>query len=139
MNMQSIKFPGLDGEYTIPQTAEDVGINDYIVDQGTSDAWTYRKWKSGIAECWVSVRSSGNPDDLGNAGKIYALLYKRFPFDFASAPTVLANGWVNGTNYKCPADGSKSTTTYGIVHLLTKDFSDGQAVGGSAYFVGTLA
>lgn len=27
-------------------------IADYIVEQGTSGAWTYRKWNSGIAECW---------------------------------------------------------------------------------------
>ena len=25
---------------------------DYIVEQGTSGGWTYRKWNSGIAECW---------------------------------------------------------------------------------------
>ena len=25
---------------------------DYIVDQGTSGIWTYRKYASGIAECW---------------------------------------------------------------------------------------
>lgn len=25
---------------------------DYVVEQGTSDIWTYRKWNSGIAECW---------------------------------------------------------------------------------------
>lgn len=25
---------------------------DYIVEQGTSDIWTYRKWASGVAECW---------------------------------------------------------------------------------------
>jgi hypothetical protein len=30
------------------------GINavDYIVEQGTSGIWTYRKWNSGVAECW---------------------------------------------------------------------------------------
>ena len=28
MNLKSIKFPGLDGEYTIPQTAEDVGATN---------------------------------------------------------------------------------------------------------------
>ena len=27
---------------------------DYIVEQGTSGIWTYRKWNSGIAECWLS-------------------------------------------------------------------------------------
>lgn len=25
---------------------------DYIVEQGTQDKWTYRKWNSGLAECW---------------------------------------------------------------------------------------
>ena len=25
---------------------------DYIVEQGASGIWTYRKWASGIAECW---------------------------------------------------------------------------------------
>lgn len=25
---------------------------DYIIEQGTSGIWTYRKWASGLAECW---------------------------------------------------------------------------------------
>lgn len=25
---------------------------DYIVEQGTSGIWTYRKWNSGVSECW---------------------------------------------------------------------------------------
>lgn len=28
------------------------GLADFIVEQGTSGIWTYRKWNSGIAECW---------------------------------------------------------------------------------------
>lgn len=28
------------------------GIADYIVEQGKKDTWTYRKWNSGIVECW---------------------------------------------------------------------------------------
>lgn len=27
-------------------------IKDYVVEQSTSGIWTYRKWNSGIAECW---------------------------------------------------------------------------------------
>lgn len=27
-------------------------IKDYVIDQGTSGIWTWRKWNSGIAECW---------------------------------------------------------------------------------------
>ena len=25
---------------------------DFVVEEGTSGIWTYRKWNSGIAECW---------------------------------------------------------------------------------------
>lgn len=35
------------GEYDTQNVSE-----DYIVAQGTCDFWTYRMWKSGVAECW---------------------------------------------------------------------------------------
>ena len=31
---------------------------DYVVEQGTSNYWTYRKWNSGVAECWKTVDTS---------------------------------------------------------------------------------
>ena len=41
-----------------------VGAVDYIVEEGISGIWTYRKWNSGIAECWgkkiVSVTTSSS-------------------------------------------------------------------------------
>ena len=35
-------------------------VADYVVEQGTSGIWHYRKWSSGTAECWgeVTVRAS---------------------------------------------------------------------------------
>ena len=33
-------------------TAEQIGVTDYVVESGTSGGWGYRKWSSGIAECW---------------------------------------------------------------------------------------
>ena len=32
--------------------SQNITIADYIVEQGTSGIWTYRKWNSGLAECW---------------------------------------------------------------------------------------
>ena len=29
-----------------------ISAADYVVEQGFEDIWTYRKWNSGIAECW---------------------------------------------------------------------------------------
>ena len=31
---------------------------DYVVDQGTSGIWAYRKWNSGVAECWGIATAS---------------------------------------------------------------------------------
>ena len=48
-------------------TAANLGIKDYVVEQGTSGDWKYRKWNSGIAECFgyislgsISVLAVGN-------------------------------------------------------------------------------
>lgn len=41
-------------------------IDDYVVEQGTKDGWTYRKWNSGIAECWM--RWSGTVTRYGSGG-----------------------------------------------------------------------
>ena len=30
---------------------------DYVVDQGTSGIWTYRKWNSGVLEAWANAQS----------------------------------------------------------------------------------
>ena len=58
------KIAVLDGDGTVryrtpAELLADLGA-DYIVEQGTSDGWTYRKWASGVAECWgeVTVRAS---------------------------------------------------------------------------------
>lgn len=37
----------------------DTALIDYITDFGTDGDWTYRKWKSGIMECWIR---KGYPD-----------------------------------------------------------------------------
>lgn len=28
---------------------------DFIVEKGTSGVWTYRKWASGVVECWATT------------------------------------------------------------------------------------
>lgn len=64
---------------TLPDTMEDGEVffktdgADYIVEQGTSGIWTYRKWNSGIAECW------GRSAESTSEGYITVTL----PFDFS--------------------------------------------------------
>ena len=61
---------------------------DYIVEQGTSGIWTYRKWNSGIAECWgtYSYAITGTTQ----WGSVYYTDIKKVPFPtslFTSTPT----------------------------------------------------
>ncbi len=42
-------------------------IGDYVVEEGTSGIWTYRKWSSGIAECWGTQSQTGSTHQWGSA------------------------------------------------------------------------
>ena len=77
---------------------------DYIVEQGTSGSWTYRKWNSGVAECWclyvdtIAVTTSS----AGYGGYRSAQIDVPFPFTFLSTPSITATiasgsagAWVN--------------------------------------------
>ena len=73
-------------------------IADYIVEEGTDGDWTYRKWNSGIAECWglhnktTAVNTSwGN---LYRSGDI--TMY--FPSGFFNVAPISASIFVVGSN-----------------------------------------
>lgn len=40
---------------------------DYVVEQGTDGIWKYRKWASGVAECWGSETISFTPSEAWGA------------------------------------------------------------------------
>lgn len=73
--------------YAKDESGSDVNVlQDYIVAQGTSGIWTYKKWNSGIGECW------------GNYTLPVAYIYGNyvngsifFPFEFLELPIVNAN------------------------------------------------
>lgn len=102
---------------------------DYIVEQGTDGIWTYRKWASGIAECWGTTEpkniSISNPwgtlYTLDNAFESYP-----YPFEFAKSPTVTAlpetqngNFWIftgsGGNTIQTPTINAVRPTVYDIV------------------------
>ena len=45
-------------------------IADYIVEEGTSGIWTYKKWNSGIVECWGGDTFTNLPV-TGAVGTLY--------------------------------------------------------------------
>ncbi len=60
---------------------------DYIIEQGVSNDWIYRKWNSGIGECWKTFTHSTS---LANAwGELYigtSTSRQEYPFEFSSKP-----------------------------------------------------
>ena len=69
-------------------------VADYVVEQGTSGIWTYRKWNSGIAECWTTSRLNTTGTVWANVMGGYGF-YVRYNFPsglFISSPVTSGNG-----------------------------------------------
>ena len=63
-------------------------IKDYVVETGTSGIWTYRKWNSGIAECW-GIYSMSSACTLTWGSLYYSNTpcpRINYPFTFTSRP-----------------------------------------------------
>lgn len=62
---------------------------DYIVEQSTSGIWTYRKWSSGIKECWGTVTHTVTVNTAwGSLYESAAVGGIDFPFTFDSVPSM---------------------------------------------------
>ena len=53
-------------------------VADFIVEQGVSGNWTYRKWNSGVAECWGGIVCTPTKLDGANTATV------ELPFAFAN-------------------------------------------------------
>lgn len=104
------------------------GVADTIVETGTKDGWTYRKWSSGIAECWKThlERVSANTTDND--------VHVSFPFTFASVPFVGCSLQAGGsTNYNTFV--IQGGITVSDVRLHFRNNYSGEAVIGAALLV----
>lgn len=102
-------------------------MKDYIVEQGTvtttginvshSCQWLYRKWASGIAECWGRHQESFNCNqDWGELKENYATVVEVFPSGlFSNQPWFCHMGW-NGIWLLCFEYGG------GLTNERSQDF-----------------
>ena len=91
-------------------------VLDYVVEEDTEGIWTYRKWASGIAECWgtsesvtVTINTEwGSMFSYDNAIPNYV-----YPFTFASMPVLNITPHKTGvTNFWLfTGDGASVTQT----------------------------
>ena len=89
---------------------------DYIVQQGTSGEWWYRKWKSGRAECGIDNKNFGSAvlRPWGNIFSSYdAFSFGAYPFAFKSAPfvSISPSSTNNEAFYGIASANSTSPTT----------------------------
>lgn len=67
-------------------------FTDYVVEQGTKGIWTYRKWDSGIAECWGQTHHSVPTSTAwGNIFVSQELPAQTYPITFSGYPVEVAS------------------------------------------------
>lgn len=94
-----------DQQYSAAMTA------DHVVEQGTSGIWTYRKWASGIAECWGYSSKSLNI----SANTVVSFGTLNFPTSlFVSAPILNTSGGADAQPSIAPFYSQSSVTDVDI-------------------------
>ena len=63
---------------------------DYVVEQGVSGVWMYRKWANGIMECWrtLSISEYSCNTAVGNWYRTALLTPAAYPFAFTESPSL---------------------------------------------------
>jgi hypothetical protein len=74
-------------------------LADFVVEQGTSGIWNYRKWNSGLGECWGIVTVTTKIDTAW--GSMYCgstkMSRQNYPFTFTSKPSETASLTAGGS------------------------------------------
>ena len=71
-------------------------MQDFVVEQGTSGIWTYRKWASGVAECWAKIAQTVTPGDAwaGTLNLAPYVITVTTPIEFTGIDCVNASAYV---------------------------------------------
>lgn len=104
----------------MPFKIDDIDV-DYIVEQGESDGWFYRKWNSGFAECWKIYYGYGITSAKNNYSGFYysETISVNFPFTFSNLPTVTVDGGsVNYMNFVRVFGKYSDKASFSVVSLM---------------------
>lgn len=108
---------------------------DYIVEQGVKSSWLYRKWNSGIMECWrrvqVTINVSTAWGSLYSSGAISATNLT-YPYAFIETPYLTANLMPFGSGGLLMAPGNQygSATQTGAFEITR-----GSSITNSQYLI----
>ena len=81
-------------------------VVDHVIEEGTDGIWTYRKWNSGIAECWGKLTNQKTTPSWSNT-QVQA--GANLPFTFVEAPVVACSGgqYASAGSYLLYVDATK--------------------------------
>lgn len=86
-----VNIPGFSTEHGHGLSIGHVPMTDFVKETGTDGDWSYRKWNSGITECWCvttgSVTLASQVD-----GFYQKVVTVNYPFTFSEPPTVFVDG-----------------------------------------------
>lgn len=122
-------------------------IADYIIEEGKSGIWTYRKRKSGIAELWGTVPPRTVSISTAWAGWYYhnnSIPPQEFPFEFEEipswqfSPTMPSNGsgWYILMASKDSPGAAITTKATGSLCAVRPSSHTNALVGANLYVVG---
>lgn len=101
-------------------------VGDHVIEYGTSGSWTYRKWASGIYECWGGYRSSITAAGTVLGGNCcYGVV--SFPTVFPSVPVVTYNLYGN-SGYEFAGKASVSCGSFTWYALSNATYTVGDVV-----------
>lgn len=112
-----------------------IGLNDAVTEQGMTGIWVYRKWSSGVAECWGTYGKTTSHYTTALGGYAYTSGTVNFPSGlFVSAPvctyssqcgnglalagTVTTNLTKDSNVYYTLTHVSGSQTCYWYIHAI---------------------
>lgn len=133
-NIAAITIDGTTTQLYAPTSGGGSGV-DYVTEQGTSDIWTYRKWNSGIVECW-GVTATASYACTSAYGSLYYAPLSSYNFPnglFSTRPEVNltahnANGCYVGIN---------NITTGGVSFYAYAPRNSTQNISLNIYAIGT--
>lgn len=93
---------------------------DYVIAQGKTGAWTWRKWSSGVAEMWAVFGTDTLAMTAQTWGDLYTASWmgmainksaRQYPFAFVDQPVVTATPIADGANFWCATNTENDTGT----------------------------
>lgn len=127
-----------DARTVLPQLEK--RLQDYIVEQGSKGIWTYRKWNSGIAECWGVYSYSTSVSSVWASpiyvstmadAQPYPFKFKEIPMEWASVESSENACWL----YKESSGHNTTTHTASYRPLKVNSFSSSTQTFEIRYYV----